>query len=411
MIHSLEKSTAPKAKETINPKVKKFTTILKQIEKLEVKLLNDEERLNEINAAYIKTIVPLDVNMYTTRLGLIKAAYYAMPILKYTKRETETITEVMVEEMDEILSKDKIVFNDEECRIYETLARTTVKETLDEMNSNGFELLKESMENEGIYLDYSKYDIDKLGAGDPDEMNIFFKDVLEYQAKKLSGEYELNDNDKATENKKTVNKKTKKESKKTKAQLAKEEEEKQRNEFEKMTLKSLYVSLAKLLHPDTEQDELLRNEKQEWMKQLTVAYQDKNMAAMLKIEMHWLKESKFDPATAPDQKFKAYISFLSERKQDLEMELEMLYNSTRYMYIDNYKHCKTIDAAYKLMEAEVKKYTLESKKLNLLTKSLIEKKIETIKKTKKSFYDHIKLFLKNKEMDAYFRMVMNRFDF
>lgn len=74
---------------------------------------------------------------------------------------------------------------------------------------------------------------------------------------------------------KTENSKEKPGRKKSQRTIDKEVKEKQKEELKQKSIRSIYLSLAKILHPDTEPDENTKAEKEEYMKQVTVAYNNK----------------------------------------------------------------------------------------------------------------------------------------
>lgn len=96
---------------------------------------------------------------------------------------------------------------------------------------------------------------------------------------------------------------------------------------EEQTLKSMrtvYMELVKKLHPDREQDEALRAVKEERMKQLTEAYQKKDLAALLTMQVSWLEETvTLTPGELSDEVLKGYNKVLRAQLKKLEEEQEM----------------------------------------------------------------------------------------
>lgn len=118
--------------------------------------------------------------------------------------------------------------------------------------------------------------------------------------------------------------------KKTARQLEKEERERQAQAFEKKSLRSLYLSLVKVLHPDAELDETSKTKKEKIMKDLTSAYEAGDLHTLLRIEKDWIDRETANSAPLPDEKLKAYISALKEQALDLENELDCLGMSPRF---------------------------------------------------------------------------------
>ncbi|MBP3518098.1 MAG: J domain-containing protein [Parabacteroides sp.] len=96
---------------------------------------------------------------------------------------------------------------------------------------------------------------------------------------------------------------------------------------EEQTMKSIrgiYIELVKALHPDKELDEKMRQLKEERMKQLTKAYQAKDLASLLRMQIEWLEESSVSPETQTDDVLKRYNKLLRSQLQRLEEEYELM---------------------------------------------------------------------------------------
>ena len=77
--------------------------------------------------------------------------------------------------------------------------------------------------------------------------------------------------------------------KKTRKQIENEALAIKIKEAKSKSINTIYRQLAKILHPDLEQDEVLKSEKAKVMQDVTQAYQEKNLPALLRLEMSWNK--------------------------------------------------------------------------------------------------------------------------
>lgn len=104
---------------------------------------------------------------------------------------------------------------------------------------------------------------------------------------------------------------------------------------EEQTMKSIraiYMELVKELHPDREQDEALRVVKEEQMKQLTEAYKNKDLSALLTMQISCLQESiKNTPDQLSDVLLKGYNKVLKRQLRKLEEEQQMIVYSNMNM--------------------------------------------------------------------------------
>ncbi len=147
---------------------------------------------------------------------------------------------------------------------------------------------------------------------------------------------------------------------KTQKQLAKEERERQAEESARKSLRSLYLSLVKMFHPDAERDESAKAGKEKLMKEVTAAYEADDLHSLLRIESEWVDRESSDSGSLPEEKLKNYLSALKEQALELEDELQALVSSPRYSPIRDFllddvvwgKH--RIDAATREEKGRVK---------------------------------------------------------
>lgn len=125
--------------------------------------------------------------------------------------------------------------------------------------------------------------------------------------------------------------------KKSKKQLEKEALEKEKESIKTKSLRSIYLSLVKMLHPDTVQDENLKKEKEETMKQVVMAYEKKDLLQLLQLEMQWLRSHEDVLYNTDNKTLQAYIALLKEQAEQLEAELDMLYMNPAYSQVSGYR--------------------------------------------------------------------------
>ncbi|MFN2428035.1 MAG: hypothetical protein ABR587_16490 [Candidatus Binatia bacterium] len=100
------------------------------------------------------------------------------------------------------------------------------------------------------------------------------------------------------------------------------------------SVRDVYLSLAKVLHPDTVTDPVERTLREGSMKQATSAYRAGDLAALLRLELTWLRrdESRLESLSAAA--LRAYIPSLREQLATLEDTLAALVTDPRYAAID-----------------------------------------------------------------------------
>ena len=124
--------------------------------------------------------------------------------------------------------------------------------------------------------------------------------------------------------------KNKKEKKKSAKQLDAEKLQREVDEMKQKNIGTIYKQLAKLFHPDLEQDEERKVVKEILMKELTVAYEAKNLHALLTLELKWIHKENEHLETLTEEKLAVYLQILSEQAQELEFEKNEMYQHPQY---------------------------------------------------------------------------------
>jgi hypothetical protein len=115
-----------------------------------------------------------------------------------------------------------------------------------------------------------------------------------------------------------------------KGETKREIKERLAKEAQDKSISTIYKSLAKTLHPDLEQDESKKGEKEELMKRVTVAYQKKDLHTLLKIELEVLYSEERNIDKLSNEKIKIYNELLREQVEELQMQIDMLPQHPRY---------------------------------------------------------------------------------
>ncbi|MEG1748206.1 MAG: J domain-containing protein [Tannerellaceae bacterium] len=201
----------------------------------------------------------------------------------------------------------------------------------------------------------------------------------------------------------------------TKAELTRKIQEEQTQK----SIRTIYMELAKGLHPDLEQDDEVRQIKEERMKQLNEAYQKKDLSSLLTMQLNWLEESIKSPETQPDEVLKGYNKVLKEELKKLKDEQLIMEHTidlpTEIAELISVP-MKDLDLHLKQllyrMQLEYKDIMGTLKKIS--TKSGLKKEIklyvENFEEEEEDFWDDEldELFdVKDSEMDKFMQMLIN----
>ncbi len=126
----------------------------------------------------------------------------------------------------------------------------------------------------------------------------------------------------------------KKPRKKSKKQLDKEQQkillEQEKENLKNKSLKSIYIGLAKLLHPDRYLDEEEKLKNEELMKKVTVAYNNKDIFTLLKLEMEFIKKEEKTIENLPESTLIIYNEFLKEQIIEIENNIFSIIDALVY---------------------------------------------------------------------------------
>lgn len=122
----------------------------------------------------------------------------------------------------------------------------------------------------------------------------------------------------------------------TVAQARADRREAELAEARKRGIATIYKQLAKVLHPDLEQDPVRRAEKEKLMQELTVAYRAGDLHTLLRLELEFIHREQGDLIRLGEDKLKIYCELLTEQAKDLEEQGKMAHHDPRYVPLRPY---------------------------------------------------------------------------
>jgi len=305
------------AKKTVSKSQQMFNRLTKKIETLQTKIREKAKVLDTCLDFYVRFLYPIEQEMTALRKEIVKLLYpfYSNKnILR--KNERKILKEMIVAQLGHICSNDTEVCDDEIKHIFEAMHGQKYDEALAEGIKEEFKEMKDTVESmfamEGMDIDLNGIDMET------DQETFFHK--LREQMEKMS-------------QKKGAEETTKRETKKQTKMKMREMEIK---EASKRNLNSIYRQLAKVLHPDLEQDAVIRVEKEALMRQLTAAYAANDLHTLLRLEMQWINQENTHLETLSEEKLSIYNHLLREQVQDLEQEQSLLMQNPKYFPLEQF---------------------------------------------------------------------------
>ena len=310
-----------------------FNRLTRRIEKLQKQIPDEAKKLEDLNNLFQNEVFSKVLEMGRLKINLCHLLDKKRTEIKLPALQNQKLDHLLLDLLDDAFSV--IEPDDATKELYKKYSRSSYEE---ELSSQEW-ALKEGF-TDMLYKQYGlKLDPSML-TENPD-----FEKIQEELKKQWEQKERL-----------------KKAKRKTKKQLEKEELEQQKEALKNKSIRSIYVALAKILHPDTEPDEALKQEKEEMMKQVTVAYENRDLMQLLQLEMQWLKKHDDSLSKMEASTLNVYIQLLKDQVKELEHELDMLYMHPAFSAVMVYSHLNT-NIASREIKGEGKKYRALNNKL------------------------------------------------
>jgi hypothetical protein len=287
-----------------------FNKLVKKIEKLRLELVQVNKSLDEKLDFYQKHIYPLEQQLTELNIETTKLLYRFFKDKKLlSKKEKMTVGQIIAARLNGIFQFKNGEPEDELKEIFKAVQGISYEEAAEE----DFRNMKNEME--GMFEQFGfEMNFDDLHSKMTQEEII--KKAMEMQEKFKQ---------QAADKDKDQNKR-----KKTKKQQEKEERERQLEEARTKNIGSIYKQLAKIFHPDLEQNEDQKQQKEELMKKLTIAYENKDLHTLLSLELAWIQKEENNPDKLTDDKLSIYNEVLKEQVYELEEEINQTLQHPRY---------------------------------------------------------------------------------
>lgn len=287
-----------------------FNRLVLQIEKLQRELADTNRLLGEKLEYYGKHIYPVEQRILGLRKEIVKLLFPFYTAKKpFAKRDKQILKEILLQQLHNIYALEKGEPDKELEEVFETLAEVSYAEASDQGLEDMKNQMMEMLESFGFEMD-----IDDLDA--PMTEEEIRKRILEMQELVQERTKRINSRNSAR--------------RKTKKQLEKEEREKQVTERKTKSLSRIYKQLAKVLHPDLELDLEKKAYKDLRMRELTTAYDNKDLHTLLRLELEWLQKEEHNLAQLTDEKLSIYSEVLKEQAVELNKEIYSLLEHPRY---------------------------------------------------------------------------------
>lgn len=305
-------------KEKLSPSQAAFNKLTARIEKLRKDIDRREGQLDEAMTLYGTAIPPLDADLVQQRRQLLTLLWPFYKKRQLPKNLHPHLKALLQDYLSEVLQNSdaepdeelKDMFRELEGERYETVRKREEKQMQEQM--------QEMFDDMGVDID-----MDETGLNEEEIAKKMAEVHQQMQEKQAEQER------KAEERRKTKPK--------TAKQMEKEKLQQAADEMKQKNISTIYRQLAKLFHPDLERDEDRRLEKEVLMKQLTEAYEAKNLHALLMLELKWIHNENSHLETLSEEKLTVYLQILRQQANELEREKwQMLHQPRYHLLVEKY---------------------------------------------------------------------------
>ena len=297
-------------KQKLSKNQEAFNRLTQKIERLQKEIQKKQLQLDLAMKLYGTEVYTSKMDVTVQRRELIIVLWENFRLKKLSKPDHRNLKQIIIEHLQSLFMELDAEPDAEIKKIFEELEG----DNYDEMLEQEKEMAREEMADELKKMKVNLADVDLK-----DEEALAKK--LHETRKKLFEEHI---------EKEERYQKNRKEKKKSAKQIEAEKLQQEVDDMKQKNIGTIYKQLAKLFHPDLEQDEERKVEKEILMKELTAAYEAKNLHALLTLELRWIHKENEHLESLTEEKLTVYLQILKEQAEELECEKSELYHHPQY---------------------------------------------------------------------------------
>jgi Uncharacterized membrane-anchored protein conserved in bacteria len=305
-----ELQIVPKEQKVLSKKQQAFNRLTQRIESLKQDIREDSAKLDILMELYGNEVAPQHPRIAESRIKLAKVLARATERISFSSRHYNGIGEAIVSLCEEAFGD--IDMNTELEELYDRWAAESYRAKLSQRLYRAKEMFADMMR------DRYDVDIDVEDIEDSTEGFAQFKQRMKAQIEQERQQF------------------WQERHQKSKRQCQKEAAKKAAEEQKQRSIRSIYIALAKVVHPDGEKDDAARVVKEEVMKKVVAAYEQQDLQTLLTLELEWIHQTTENLQQLTDEKLQVYLDVLKQQADDLEKEKVVLLHSPKYGSIAAY---------------------------------------------------------------------------
>jgi hypothetical protein len=277
---------------------KNFNRLIKKIEKLEVEITDFKDGITKISQRIASEYVPVKRTYNETRAEMVQTLDRAAQSGKFTKSQTKKLAHCIKNLAFELINEGFENLKE----IYDRYDEDGYDQTNADAEAKTAEMMKGLMSMFGVDFD------DDADVSTPQKMQ-------EYMSQKIAeNQAEHQEKQRIREQKQATRPKTAKQA---------EREEKKQIEVKNISkaVRTIYMDLVKVFHPDRETDQEEKQRKTEIMHRVTEAYEKSDLLSLLRLQLEFNRIDQDHLERLAEDQLKYYNKILNEQVKELEEEL------------------------------------------------------------------------------------------
>lgn len=341
--------------ENLSPQQKKFNRQIQKIEKLQLSLVEWQQAQQKVQQDARVELLPLYAQWHQVLFSQLEVLWQYKQSHKFAKTHLERLDKKISILVSQLLNNPNLSEEQHKLTIviaqfykiledHDHLPTSQVDDTEDDFHSEHDvdemmekQVMKEILADQlGVSEDWIDFDFDL------ENLEEFMQKVKEKFDREEADfiQNQLNDHEREA-----YQKFAEKQKKKIlKKQMQLEDAKKMAGQ----SLKSIYLKIASVIHPDRERDEQKRIEKTELLQQANTALEEKDLLTLLKLRAYTEQGDQKQAVKIANEHLKSYNLLLEDQIEQLQMELDHIIYSFDWKSSGFYKHTfKPADLAKK----------------------------------------------------------------
>ncbi len=300
-----------------------FNRLVAKIERLRTRLVRDAARYDEAVVFHHEHVQPLVERATALRKDVVRFVAQFLDDKRFKAKSDRRALEAMLQEqLSEIAGVEGTLLDADLRAIFETAYGISFEQAEADDIEQARKAMEEIFSQHGVDVDFSGF---RPGMT-AEEAAAQSAELIDRLRRRVE-EDEVGDSRSASAPRGQAARRPKA---RTKRQLEADARERQIEDLRKKSLGTIYRQLAKVLHPDLEQDSDRRVRKGALMQEVTAAYRNNDLHTLLRLELEWIRAEEADVARLTDENLGIYNDLLEEQAAGLEQALADLRMHPKY---------------------------------------------------------------------------------